>query len=170
MQCSLRAACLPPSYYLFFSGEREQQRRFFKELHFISIAILTFGLACWVVTFNLTLPRAFNDVHGHDVGDKVPKRIAEVIAGLPGEHLCGRLGGEEFAVIYQGEKNAACAFAAQLVDAVEAAFGPEHNVSISIGVAELIREVDLSQSYRRADESLYLAKKNGKNRYVLNAA
>ena len=36
----------PAFYYLFFSGEREQQQRFFKELHFISIAILTFGLAC----------------------------------------------------------------------------------------------------------------------------
>ncbi|MEG1328839.1 MAG: diguanylate cyclase, partial [Janthinobacterium sp.] len=80
------------------------------------------------------------------------------------------LGGEEFAVIYLGEKNAACDFAAQLVDAVEAAFVPERKVSISIGVAELIKEADLSHSYRRADESLYLAKKSGKNRYVLDAA
>jgi Cu/Ag efflux pump CusA len=51
----------PAFYYLFFSGEPEQQQRFFKELHFISIAILTFGLACWLVTFSLTLPRATLD-------------------------------------------------------------------------------------------------------------
>ena len=114
--------------------------------------------------------KQINDVHGHDVGDEVLKKIADVIAGLSGEHLCGRLGGEEFAVIYQGEKHAACAFAAQLVDSVEAAFVPERKVSVSIGVAELIKEADLSHSYRRADESLYQAKKSGKNRYVLNAA
>jgi PleD family two-component response regulator len=64
-------------------------------------------------------------------------------------------GGEEFAVIYQGEKQAACDFAARLVDSVEAAFEPERKVSVSIGVAELLKEVDLSHSYRRADESLY---------------
>lgn len=51
----------PAFYYLFFSGEREQQQRFFRELHFISIAILTFGLACWLVTFSLTLSRASLD-------------------------------------------------------------------------------------------------------------
>ena len=51
----------PAFYYLFFSGEREQQQRFFKELHFISIAILTFGLACWLVTFSLALSRASLD-------------------------------------------------------------------------------------------------------------
>ncbi len=47
----------PALYYLFFLGEPEQQQRFFKELHFISITILTFGMACWLVTFSLTLPR-----------------------------------------------------------------------------------------------------------------
>ena len=40
----------------------------------------------------------------------------------------------------------------------------------AIGMAEMLKEADLSHSYRRADESLYQAKKSGKNRYVLNAA
>lgn len=111
--------------------------------------------------------KRINDVHGHDVGDEVLRRTAEVIAEAAGEHLCGRLGGEEFAVIYQGEKQAACAFAGQLIEAVEAAFLPERKVSVSIGVAELVKGTDLSHGYRRADESLYLAKKNGKNRYEL---
>lgn len=111
--------------------------------------------------------KRINDVHGHDVGDEVLRRTAEVIAAAAGEHLCGRLGGEEFAVIYQGEKHAACAFAAQLVEAVEAAFVPLHRVSVSIGVAELVKGTDISHGYRRADESLYLAKQKGKNRYEL---
>ncbi|MEG1325030.1 MAG: GGDEF domain-containing protein, partial [Janthinobacterium sp.] len=141
---------------MFTQGARTLQRTARTPAYFLMIDIDDF--------------KQINDVYGHDVGDEVLKKIAEVISELSGEHLCGRLGGEEFAVIYLGEKNAACAFAAQLVDSVEAAFVPERKVSVSIGIAELIKEADLSHSYRRADESLYQAKKNGKNRYVFNAA
>lgn len=111
--------------------------------------------------------KQINDEHGHDVGDEVLRKTAEVIAGIAGEHLCGRLGGEEFAVIYQGDKHGACLLATQLIETVEAAFAGERKVSISIGVAELVKGTDLAHSYRRADASLYLAKKNGKNRYEL---
>lgn len=112
--------------------------------------------------------KLINDADGHDVGDEVLKKTAAVIAQLSDGHLCGRLGGEEFAVIYQGEERAACAFAAQLVTGTQAAFRPERLLSISIGMAELIKEADLSHTYRRADASLYQAKKRGKNRYVLH--
>ncbi|OFJ49055.1 hypothetical protein BA896_009295 [Janthinobacterium lividum] len=97
------------------------------------------------------------------------KQVADIIAELSGGHLCGRLGGEEFAIIYQDDANAACTFAAQLVDSVEAAFAPKRKVSVSIGIAELNKEADLSRSYRRADASLYQAEKSGKNRYAFNA-
>jgi PleD family two-component response regulator len=40
-------------------------------------------------------------------------------------------------------------------------------VSISVGVAELDRSKELGHSYRLADEALYLAKRQGKNRYVI---
>ena len=114
--------------------------------------------------------KQINDVDGHEAGDEVLKKTAGVIAQLSAGHLCGRLGGEEFAVIYQGEQGAACAFAAQLVAGMEAAFRHERVLSISIGVAELIKDADLSHTYRRADEALYQAKKGGKNRHVLHAA
>ncbi|MBX4378054.1 diguanylate cyclase, partial [Mycobacterium tuberculosis] len=84
-----------------------------------------------------------------------------------GPHLCGRLGGEEFGVVFAGDKAAVCGFAALLVAAVHAAFHPPHAVSISVGVAGLIKDRDLSESYRCADEALYRAKREGKNRYVL---
>ncbi len=114
--------------------------------------------------------KKINDTDGHEAGDEVLKKTAAVIAQFSEGHLCGRLGGEEFAVIYQGEQSAACTFAAQLVASMEAAFRPERAFSISIGVAELIKDADLSHTYRRADEALYLAKKNGKNRHVLQVA
>ncbi len=39
--------------------------------------------------------------------------------------------------------------------------------TVSIGIAAFDRDSDLSVSYKRADEALYLAKRHGKNRYVL---
>lgn len=111
--------------------------------------------------------KKINDTLGHDAGDQVLKKTADIIALHAGGHLCGRLGGEEFGVVFQGEENAACAFAAQLVAAVFAAFNPTHAVSISIGIAELIKNADLAHSYKRADACLYQAKSSGKNCYVI---
>jgi PleD family two-component response regulator len=54
-----------------------------------------------------------------------------------------------------------------VVEAVSQAFHATQFVSISVGVAELDRGKELGHSYRLADEALYLAKRQGKNRYVI---
>ncbi|MFM2086670.1 MAG: hypothetical protein RLZZ237_1539 [Pseudomonadota bacterium] len=111
--------------------------------------------------------KKINDGLGHDVGDEVLVRTAAIIAAEAQGHLCGRLGGEEFGVVFTGDRDAVCRFAGTLVEAVYRTFHPEHAVSISVGIAEMDRSQDLGHSYRRADESLYLAKHQGKNRYVI---
>ena len=111
--------------------------------------------------------KKINDTLGHDAGDQILKKTADIIAQQSGQHLCGRLGGEEFGVVFSGDQAAVCGFAAMLVAAVHAAFHPPHAVSISVGIAGLIKDRDLSESYRSADEALYRAKHAGKNCYVL---
>lgn len=111
--------------------------------------------------------KIINDQQGHDAGDAVLVRTAAVIADKAQGHLCGRLGGEEFGIVYAGDRDDARAFAGSLVEAVSQAFLAAQFVSISVGVAELDRSKDLGHSYRLADEALYLAKRQGKNRYVI---
>ena len=111
--------------------------------------------------------KIINDQQGHDAGDAVLMRTAAIIAGTAQGHLCGRLGGEEFGIVYAGDREAVRAFAGALVAAVSQAFHAAQFVSISVGVAELDRSKDLGHSYRLADEALYLAKRQGKNRYVI---
>ncbi|WP_289886829.1 GGDEF domain-containing protein [Janthinobacterium sp. SUN118] len=111
--------------------------------------------------------KVINDQQGHDAGDEVLMRTAAIIADKAQGHLCGRLGGEEFGIVYAGDRDAVCAFAGSLVEAVSQGFLAVQFVSISVGVAELDRSKELGHSYRLADEALYLAKRQGKNRYVI---
>ena len=111
--------------------------------------------------------KTINDTLGHDAGDDVLQRTAAVIGRLADGHLCGRLGGEEFGVVYAGTPAAAETFAACMLREVQAACQPPR--TISIGIAELCKISDLSVSYREADQALYAAKRAGKNRFVTAA-
>lgn len=111
--------------------------------------------------------KRINDTLGHDAGDEVLKKTAAVIGRLSAGHLCGRLGGEEFGVVFHGDVAAACVFADRMLEAVRAVCRPAR--TISIGIAEFDKQADLSISYRNADRALYSAKHAGKNRYVVDA-
>lgn len=111
--------------------------------------------------------KKINDTLGHDAGDEVLKKTAAVIGRLSANHLCGRLGGEEFGIVFRGDVAAACAFADQLLKEVGDACVPAR--TISVGIAEFDKAADLSVSYRLADRALYLAKHAGKNCYIVAA-
>lgn len=108
--------------------------------------------------------KSINDTLGHDAGDDVLRLTAAAIERLATGHLCGRLGGEEFGVVFAGSAAAAESFAGRLLLEVQAACQPPRTVSI--GIAPLCKISDLSVSYRDADQALYAAKRAGKNRYV----
>jgi diguanylate cyclase (GGDEF)-like protein/PAS domain S-box-containing protein len=119
--------------------------------------------------------KQFNDSFGHLVGDQALVAVARALTtALHREgDLLARYGGEEFAVVLPGADIAgALAVGQQLLEAVRAITvrqAPGWNLSVSIGTAswhpdrELIKSTDL---LGRADEALYAAKRNGKNRVI----
>ncbi|MHA4867580.1 GGDEF domain-containing protein [Duganella sp. PWIR1] len=111
--------------------------------------------------------KKINDQLGHDVGDEVLKKVGGVIAEQSGPHLCARLGGEEFAIVHSGDRASVCSFAEGILKKMQAVALPDRGVTVSIGVARLLKNVDLAVSYKLADDLLYQAKQNGKNRYEL---
>ncbi len=115
--------------------------------------------------------KSVNDSYGHPVGDKVLRRIAEILAtNIRQVDLAARYGGEEFAVIVpEADLEGAVQLAERLRTALETSEvelpdGKRMTVTASFGVAvkgDLLQGEDLIAS---ADEALYEAKRAGKNR------
>lgn len=117
-----------------------------------------------------------NDSYGHDVGDAVLKSVTTTILGcLRKEDVMGRLGGEEFSIyMINTDLTSALAVAERIRGKVNATpmMCRGHSVlcSISIGVTTFASGDPLDRLIRRADQAMYFAKANGRNRveYAVN--
>ncbi|MBI4803367.1 MAG: GGDEF domain-containing protein [Elusimicrobia bacterium] len=117
--------------------------------------------------------KSYNDVYGHQAGDAVLKAAAHVLAAnIRDIDFAARYGGEEFAVILTGVNKAeASAVAEHLRQTLESRHfsfgGKASRVTASFGVAEFPSEAAISsQLVRAADERLYKAKQDGRNRVI----
>jgi two-component system cell cycle response regulator len=123
--------------------------------------------------------KSVNDTHGHDIGDEVLREFAgRVSASVRGIDLACRYGGEEFVVVMPDtDPGFAYAVAERLRQSVESAPFPisrspgDLNVTVSIGIASSAGASDTSDALlRRADQALYRAKREGRNRVIAEAA
>ncbi|MEL6277479.1 MAG: PleD family two-component system response regulator [Pseudomonadota bacterium] len=130
------------------------------------------GAALSVMMLDLDKFKNVNDTHGHSAGDDVlrdfAKRAAEQLRGVD---LVGRYGGEEFVVVMPETTGEAARVAAERVRKAvgEKPFvtqdGVELTATVSIGVAEVLTRRDTARSLiERADEALYVSKRNGRDR------
>lgn len=116
-----------------------------------------------------------NDRFGHPVGDEALVSIASAIAGsIRGEDIVGRIGGEEFGVFLMGaDLHEAMRVAQRIRGAVEAvrfvADGQKVALTVSVGGAIAKPRARLGELIRCADARLYEAKRNGRNRAVIEA-
>jgi len=119
-----------------------------------------------------------NDTHGHLVGDKVLRYVGATIKKcIKGDDIVARYGGEEFAVIlHNADKQGCMAVAEQIRATVAAGVLRDKNskkgygqVTISIGIAEYSPNNNADELVNNADQALYRAKDNGRNRVELAA-
>jgi two-component system cell cycle response regulator len=119
-----------------------------------------------------------NDTHGHDAGDAVLREFAARFRrNTRGIDLACRLGGEEFVIIMPdtdlrrafqvGERLRACVAA----EPFHLSHQQRMRVTASVGLATLERGEDTAeQLFKRADRALYVAKRDGRNRVIADAA
>ncbi|PSO12993.1 GGDEF domain-containing protein [Sphingobium sp. AEW4] len=128
--------------------------------------------------------KAINDGYGHAMGDRVLKAIADSLrATIRSDDLCGRLGGEEFAIYLRNMPSTqATAMAERVRQAIEmldiaAADGTHIRPTISVGAAHADgsasagpgASASADQLLQRADMAMYAAKANGRNQVRLAA-
>ena len=123
-----------------------------------------------LVMFDIDHFKGTNDNFGHLAGDYVLRRIAELIAKhVRKEELFARYGGEEFAIIMPettGKKAGIfCEKIRRMIEESPIVYEQkEVPVTISLGIAVMGRHREPLHFIKAADDCLYLAKNNGRNR------
>lgn len=115
--------------------------------------------------------KSVNDDFGHDVGDRALSMVSRLIlANIRDSDSAFRSGGEEFLIVLKGvNEQAAKITAHRLLHRIELAdIVPNQSLTISIGLATTTAGENWTQWIKRADESLYEAKKQGRNRVFVS--
>lgn len=132
-----------------------------------------------VLVLDIDYFKSINDTYGHDAGDDVLREFAiRMRKSTRGIDLACRYGGEEFVIVMpETDMAVAATVAERLRRRIAAEAFPIDrgqraiDVTISIGIAALERPDDNAASLlKRADQALYRAKRDGRNRVVADAA
>ena len=116
--------------------------------------------------------KSINDNFGHDVGDIVIKKVAEILQDIftKGE-IVGRFGGDEFIIFIKDKdgKEDASKFASIIVEKAKNTIdlpNKDQRVSVTMGIAIYSgEEKNYSELFKKADIALYNAKADKENRY-----
>ncbi|WP_313567993.1 sensor domain-containing diguanylate cyclase [Acetoanaerobium noterae] len=123
-----------------------------------------------LLLFDLDHFKLVNDNFGHDIGDKVLKRVTDAVSKIIRSYdIFARWGGEEFVVLMPNTTEAEAVLAAEKIrKAVEDIIHPDiEKITISIGIAIWEVDDDVDQIFVKADKALYTAKNQGRNRVIV---
>jgi diguanylate cyclase (GGDEF)-like protein len=159
--------------------EIANRRRFNDYLNWAWQHLAREGSFLSIVLCDVDFFKQYNDTYGHQAGDECLSQIAEIMTQVTkrSTDLVARYGGEEFALILLNTQREGAIYLAEQIRArVKQRFIPHagstiaSHVTISGGVASVIPQPNLSEEYilSLVDESLYEAKRQGRDRVVSN--
>jgi diguanylate cyclase (GGDEF)-like protein/PAS domain S-box-containing protein len=152
------------------------RRHFLERVRAEMVRSRRFGKSLCVAMIDIDDFKKVNDTYGHGVGDLALQHVARTVMDLRrAVDVVGRLGGEEFCILFPEARLEDGVAAAQrvlrgLADSVLEHDGLRLRLTVSIGLAEYAEGESLDELLKRSDEALYEAKRSGKNRVCTRAA
>lgn len=129
------------------------------------------GQVRWLVIIDIDDFKHINDTYGHIFGDRVIRRVAEIMQELVGQRgVIGRFGGDEYVLLLEKveTREQLKTLLKTIAKELALAFDPKTHVTASIGVSEYpVDGNEYEELMRKADKALYLAKEKGKNRHII---
>ncbi len=134
-----------------------------------------------IILIDIDYFKVFNDLYGHQAGDDCLRKVAETLnaAAKRPLDLCARYGGEEFVLVLSDPPRDYAETLPERLRRQVAALGVPHEgspvanvVTVSIGVAMVTpgEGRSLAGAVQMADEALYQAKEEGRNRVIFREA
>ncbi len=128
-----------------------------------------YGAPKALIVFDIDHFKSVNDTFGHDIGDEVLKRLAELLnRRTRSSDIAFRAGGDEFVVLVHDTDELQGGEVAESFrrEVEQAVLLPDRNVTISAGVSGLREGMQWGMWMKACDEKLYRAKEGGRNRVV----
>jgi len=144
-----------------------------KHLEAVMLKNRDLGIEVGIACFDIDFFKKVNDNYGHDIGDDVLEMVSQVfIKSVRDNDIIARSGGEEFIGVFEGVtlddlKNTLERIRILIEHSITKVGNKELSVTISIGGAMANKSESIEEVIKRADNSLYEAKENGRNKVLI---
>lgn len=149
-------------------------RHFFKQIQLEMNRVTRYKHALSLLLLDVDGFKHYNDTYGHLEGDKVLAKLGEIIRGCLRQNDSGyRYGGDEFTVVLPETRGPEAVMVAERIREGFRATdfcpepGKDFDATVSIGITECQKGEGWKELTKRADQAMYLAKKQGGNQTVL---
>ena len=149
------------------------RRKFFEELDREVERVSRYESPMSLIMLDIDHFKGINDEYGHQMGDEVLRSLSEIlIANTRKTDIVARYGGEEFIIILTetplaGAHDVADRIRSEVEQASILGAGIEIRFTVSLGLTDFQPKDNVDIIVGRADEALYTAKRNGRNRIEL---
>jgi diguanylate cyclase (GGDEF)-like protein len=168
--------------HLRFLAERDpltglyNRRAFFEQAHQVLDEMREHQGEGSVAILDIDHFKKVNDTYGHDTGDSVIKAVAKVLLDIAKRErlITARFGGEEFVTLFPGRDcETVHRLCEELRERIAALSIPYYDtvfsITASLGAAIVQHEEGIDNNLNAADQMLYMAKNNGRNRVIYDA-
>ena len=129
--------------------------------------------ALGLILIDVDFFKKVNDTYGHQIGDKILRKVSTLIrAAARHNDIAGRFGGDEFILLLPGANKIVVSNISNRLLELARSDGSmrKYEVSLSIGGSSMTfnrHDYDIDRLLKRADEALYQAKENGRDRFLV---